>query len=458
MKRIVFNCIVGAIAVAAIAALLWSYNNIHIYGKTSHIPADCNNSGKDARICTICGKMVLTDAEPPTDHTFSDWRVYNAATSSSFGTDIRTCTICGIYETRKVDNTSQLPKLYFNGSAIGLSASSSIVAQFGSSPENFTHASFLMMDDNEERKLSYIINVTDDGDNVNLGSFGPGKQVLLYAHNDEPTHSHAIVHTELWSEVLEGYDDVKRFNFCSADEGKTIAGELCMLYIRNKYAGIYTLSLPYDKLFGFNVHLPDACAVVRANDELCDIVYLRNGDSTGIEESFSRFINSCKDNVTLGGARYSDINLLADYYNFCDMSGFSTGLSSDVLWITPDRVKWYPIPASNEGDTFGSVYGKTSFSDPSENTAFEYGYSTDAVWESLVTQSKLIYESFDKLSNGIMSEENVKATFTDKFAALDAKLVEDEFRVYNKNYSEEIVNDERIYDWYRLRLDKLSAR
>lgn len=444
------------IAILAVS-LLWSYNNIHIYGDVSHIAADCNNPGKYAKICTVCGKMLLTEAEPPTEHSFTEWREYSAATASSFGTDVRNCTICGIYETRSVENTSHLPRLYFNGSAVGLTSTSSIRAQFGNSHDDYVQASFLMMDDNEERKFSYIIDVPDEEKSVELGSFGEGRHLLLYAHNDEPTHSHALAHTKLWSSILDGYGDIKKYKLCSAGEGTLISGERSMLYIRNKFAGIYTLTLPYDIIFDKNVYLPQKAAVVKASKDSCDIIYVKNGDSDGVTESFERFVNSCMDNISMGASRYSDINLLADYYNFCKISGFSTGLASDVLWITPDRVKWYPLPLSNEGDTFGTVYGNSvAFTPYDKAEEFENGYFTDVIWSGLLSERNKIGESFDRLVDGIMSKDNVKNVFLDDFATFDKQLVEDEYRVYKRIYTPELSDPDRTIKWYNARLDALS--
>ncbi len=463
MRRNIRTILIIALPVIAVLALLWGYNNIHIYSKTAHIPADCNNSGKDAKICAICGKMVFTDAEPPTEHIFGVWHEYEASTAATNGKEIRTCTICGKFETRVVSSTSMLPRLYFTGSAIGLSSTNSIVAQFGNNPDSMYSASFLMMDDNEEGKYSYIIDVIADPNggestDIELGYFGKNNKVLLYAHNDEPSHSHAIIHTELWGEILSTYPELADFEICSVTDDTTIAGNHIMLYIRNKFAGIYTLTLPAENMFEKNHNLPDGTVVVKPLKDDVQIIYAKNTDSSQATDSFYRFVDACAQDFEIGAARYSDSNLLADYYNFCRMTAFSTGLSRDVYWITTDGVKWYPIPVSNEGESFGTKYGTPELAPSNDNLLFaESGYFTDAIWTSLMQGSpELVAQSFYKLSGGIMSTEKVSAGFAEKMQLLDPELFVEEFRTYKKRYSEEYFIPSNVSKWYTERVSALA--
>lgn len=67
----------------------------------------CTHGSKSEKRCTVCGEARQTEEDAvQIRHSFSDWSVVTAATTSSEGLESRVCTMCGLKETRV---TAKLP-------------------------------------------------------------------------------------------------------------------------------------------------------------------------------------------------------------------------------------------------------------------------------------------------------------------------------------------------------------
>ena len=67
----------------------------HSYGEWFDNSADCEHSGKEYRICKVCGEDVEERVSEPLGHTYGEWRVETAPTCQRRGTQKRNCLVCG---------------------------------------------------------------------------------------------------------------------------------------------------------------------------------------------------------------------------------------------------------------------------------------------------------------------------------------------------------------------------
>ena len=75
----------------------------HSYGDWFDNSADCEHSGKEYRICKVCGEDVEERVSEPLGHTFGEWQIVTESTCQRRGTQKRDCLVCGYTENADVD-------------------------------------------------------------------------------------------------------------------------------------------------------------------------------------------------------------------------------------------------------------------------------------------------------------------------------------------------------------------
>ena len=471
------------IVVILLTAATVVFNTVHFYTIEYDLDPTCTASGGHYQKCALCRRVRLVSAVPAVGHK-QTWFTVKEATSATEGIEELRCSVCNLLlETKRIPmKESPIPALYLRGSGMGMSATHSILADFvyrgndknrGENPdipssENDTASDETLLSDEEnmpldedntqssgttrvrlmdesadyDKKLSYVLHdfQVGEGQPPLFGDFGQSDEIRIYANNDDRTGVRRIVSYGQWRDIVAAnYPDYARC--ISASDDTQYAGYNFLLYIRNQkptytFMGIYTLSIPYTSLV--RKSMPDVRYILYQYGNRIDYVYGAAEDEETARQSFSEFENAPTDSLSY----HTDLSVLIDYYAFSLMTANSDAFS-DLYWVSPDGVLWYPVP-NNMEHTYGSRSGTVALAEadlsvePSQGIFFEFATAYRAEISKRITE----------LKRGRLSPERIKEEFTVAVSKLDAEVYREDCALNNVAYHDPIQEVEELVAWY----------
>ena len=482
MKKTFRPWIIAAAILLLLAGATLFYKTVHFYTTEYDLLPTCTAEGGHYRRCALCRRVQQVTSVPPTGHK-QEWFTVKEATSATEGIEELRCSVCNILLSTKrtAMKNSPIPSLYLHGSGMGMSATQSILARFlyrsnETESEELTDETgeeaapttdengnpipterdssgttrVRLMDDRADfdKKLSYVLNDFEVGEGQPplFGDFGQSDEIRIHANNDDTIGVRRIVSYGQWRDIVAAnYPDYARF--ISASDDTQYAGYNFLLYIRNQkptytFMGIYTLSIPYVSLVRKN--LPDVHCILYQYGDRLDYVYGDAENEGSARESFDSFLRCSSDSL----AEHTDLDILTDYCAFSLMIGNGDAFS-DLYWVSPDGVLWYPVPNNTE-HTYGSCAGTIELSDSRELVVPTgifgrfYGDNTESVLRRV-----------SELKRGRLSPEKIKAEFMSAISKLDTEVYREDCSLNNAPFRDPKTEVEKLTAWYTEHLDRL---
>lgn len=205
--------------------------------------------------------------------------------------------------------------------------------------------------------------------------WGEQKKYCLKANYIDASHARNIVSAIIWGMMVKDRDGVDA-RLEALVNGGAIDGFPVLVYINNKYQGLYTWNIPKDKwMFGMGEGEKEAIICAETHTDATrfkvaalvdgsdfELEYVTNDDDSWIADSVNAIINACNaatpDMDVI--SQYIDIQSAIDYYIFaCFVQGTDI-VTKNYLLGTYDGAKWF-FSAYDLDTTFGNHWTGKSY-------------------------------------------------------------------------------------------------
>ena len=394
----------------------------------------------------------------------------------------------GVTGVSKVEpETSDMPKVFFNGSKPTDKTSVYATIEYISKTEHFKGYVDIKCQGTSSMaypKKNYTIKMfSDEARSTKLKKDfkGWGKQSKFCLKANYIDHSHArnIVSAKLWGQVVQSRSDFDTL----PEELKTspnygaVDGFPIKVYYNGTYEGVYTWNIPKDGwMNNMDDKLDTHCILCgeeyssgcfrEANaslwsDELHDVM------PANIVTSFNAFqnfvINSSDDEFKTGLSTYADINSLIDYYIFQYVVCGLDSMGKNQLFFTYDGTKW--IASSYDMDsTFGLYWNGQSFVSATYRMQEDYESMASGRPGNLlyIRLEELFYEEikarYAELRAGVLSYANIVNEFEKFMDVIGKDLYAEDLTIYTAIPSGNTNNIQQIRNYTRDRLTYVDTQ
>ena len=297
--------------------------------------------------------------------------------------------------------------------------------------------------------------------------WGEQKKYCLKANYIDASHARNIICATLWGEMVKSRSGADT-RLTALPNGGAIDGFPILVYINDKYTGLYTWNIPKDQwMFGMGDGEQEAIlcaethtdatrftATALADGTDFEVEYVTDEDNSDwIAESLNTLIEACNvDSPDMNAiSQYVDIQSAIDYYIFtCFVEGTDI-YSKNYLLATFDGTKWF-FSAYDLDTTFGNqwtgkgydVYNKLSFK--------QLGDIHKLMGLILANKKSELVSRYNELRETTLSEGNLLYLLTNFICAIPHAAYEMESVIWPAIPGTMTNNISQIMEHMRLRL------
>ena len=439
----------------------------HVYEQTVIAPT-CVSIGYTINVCD-CGDVFYSDYRSETPHDFSDWETGTEADLVHTGEELSYCKNCGELQIRKTENLSALPKLFFSRGDDG-----NVDTLFFSGKELvFTCGAALNEEANSEKPDFTLSLYRKENLSAFLTDFGWGMQSTyrLRGHYVDPVKARDRAGKAFWT-TLSGLQ-------MGEDAESAPVAFPVQVYIGDEYLGMYDLCP--DEQWEYRKEGERTAALYSVDgqnnftgmpvfslpslgEEKAGFAFLYcTGESVDwAEESFTKFysfVSESSDRVFKERlSRYTDTEMLIDFYLTSVVLNVMTGLEDRAVWYTGDGVHWLPTFAemscsagiTEKGTPCWHIYNLP----PKDESGVIYKGS-NLLWKRFVTLFREeIMAKYTLLRETIFSADILTGYYTRAVDESEAGLLDEELALYPDTPKKS--NSQTIGEFFAQRLEALD--
>lgn len=342
-------------------------------------------------ICLICLKGASGTAEKHI-HNFGNEIIVKEASSFECGKTEQKCDGCDETIIKRIKATTDLPQIYLDGDFESISKTDSINAECEYLSDDTHFKSYIAISHQGHSSLkfekkNYKIKFFNDEENENknkisLNGWKKSNKYCLKANYIDYTQSRNIVSANIWSSVVASRKNLDK-NIAQLEHYGAIDGYPTMVFINDKYQGVFTMNIPKDDdTYKIGNDEGEALFVVNNDDspsahfkalitdddkkdknDIYDLEYF-NGDENWAYDSFNELISFVMQNdgkaFKEGIGKYLDVDSAIDYLICSYYLGVSANYNKNVVYSTYDGKRW--ILSMYDMDTaFGLSYDGSRF-------------------------------------------------------------------------------------------------
>lgn len=438
--KVILIVLVAIIAVAGISALLF-LKNYHIY-ETTVVKPTCESVGYTESICIYCKDIKRTHYTSALGHDFGETVEKSKAEELAFGEKVQTCKRCKLEKSIKIEPTSNMKKLYYEGDIFSVNQDVQATGFMsysynGEKKDYYIKISYLDSDRSKYTKHDYKIlffnddKFTDEAEIQLMKDTKASHIWELYGNYYDFYNLRDKVTTELYKEVRSSSKTAdKRLG----DNFLTKESEPILLFINQAFAGVFRVLEP-DGANILNVDKNEKmCAVVRAaynnsqsyfkqeidNENTWRVKYNYTEENDWIYNSLNeliKFVNEKEgEEFKKGISKYLDVDGMIDYmltvYNTAaaDNVGrcFTLGTYDGKIW-TPSI---FDANASLGINNDGEITNLEDVLVPSVEDGKAVSDTNSLLWDKMLNcYFDEIKARYNELKTTVFTAENIYSKF-----------------------------------------------
>lgn len=299
--------------------------------------------------------------------------------------------------------------------------------------------------------------------------WGSHNKYCLKANFVDYTHSRNVISAKLWGEIVKSRASKNEYLY-DLPNGGAIDGFPIMLFINEKYNGIYTLNIPKDKwLFGMGESDRKEAVIVgesysdsttfnsstRLYDESDWTIEVNNNMTEDeVKVSFNTFADFVMNNdgtvFKEGIGNYLDIDSAIDYFVFASAICGKDSWAKNSIFVTFDGVKWI-CSAYDLDTTFGNNPYGTAFYSPSLELLNDWK-SWHKLWNKIrINYYEEIKSRYRELRESILSDAHIYDVFYNFHNQIPRVLLEKELELYPSIPSTSTHTISAIMEFWKIR-------
>ena len=397
--------------------------------------------------------LILVTRKPPAQlnpsqckHQFEKTES-NAASEFAPGTTKFKCSVCGEEKSERQYATGELPQIYFDGTLDGIGKDSAVPmkAEYVDSNQSFHSFATIKYQGHTAMnydKKNYTMKLFEDENSkekykVSLHGWNKSNKYCLKANYIDFSQARNVVSNNIWSEVVSSRKNLDS-NISDLQFKGAIDGYPIMVFINDKYQGVYTMNIPKDDdTYNIGDDEGEALFVINSpssnsahfksklTDEdkktIYDLEYCYGEDDSWAYDSLNNLIDfvikNDGGNFKKGIGKYLDVDAAIDYLITAYYLGLTDNFTKNVLLITYDGEKW--IPSLYDLDTAcglafdgSKIYG-ADYLMPKKNADGMFESSTDSLlWDRILNNySAEIKARYQELRKGAFDTEKTASKF-----------------------------------------------
>ncbi len=312
--------------------------------------------------------------------------------------------------------------------------------------------------------------------------WGEEKKYCLKANYIDFSHSRNIVSAKLWGQVVktraEGNEKLN-----SLVNGGGIDGFPVCVVINDEYVGLYTFNIPKDGwMFGMGDGTQEGIicadgdssatgfygdAIIKIEDTPVgqfSFEYATNDEEdidAWMTSSLNTLINACRksDGTDLDTtvAQYLDWESAIDYYIFTTLIHGHDMIGKNYILATYDGTKWF-FSAYDMDSTYGLNWNGTVYKEVESGPTLTSFAGRHKVMSLIKNYKKdELKARYTELRSGVLSEDNVIATFENFINSIPKELRDEECKLWPDIPNTDTNNLSQIADHYRKRCAIIDA-
>ena len=412
------------------------------------------------------------------DHNFE---MVSSTDSSEFssGMILYKCSYCGKEKTERIKADSAMPQIYLDGVMDGIGKDSTVFmkAQYFDNEHNFVSNVTIKYQGHTSMnysKKNYTLKFFEDKDakqkkNVSLHGWEKSNKYCLKANYIDYSQARNIVCNNIWSNVIDSRKNKNKY-ISELQYYGTIDGFPIMVFINDKYQGIYTMNIPKDDdiyhigdskgeaLFVINSSLSESAkfkSLLTEYDKefVFDLEY-HYGDDTWAYTSLNNLINfvirNDGEDFQNGIEEYLDIDSAIDYLITSYYFGLTDNYAKNILLLTYNEKQWifslYDMDAAFGLAFDGSEIYDANYLMPKKNVDGTVSSGTDSLlWDKIINNySDRIKKRYFELRKNIFDNEKVIGRFQDFIDSIPKQYYDKEIEIWGDTPMHEENNIEQI--------------
>ena len=330
--------------ILASGIFLWRMYRERESRPTEHqvVAPTCTESGYTLRKDLESGHTEVTDVVPALGHSFGAWKLLEGPEGVRCGSQERNCSTCGIREEQAIYPKTELPRIRLYGSTEGIGKKSEVnmTAAFlneGQELECFATLKYQGHESLGYDKKNYTLKLFRDEAHeeklkLQFSHWNKENKYILKANYIDATSCRNLVCADVWADMCKLRSGLPK-EFASLSNYGAVDGFPVVLYINDRFEGLYTMNLHKDDdLFGMedgekqailianNSSAPEALfreLAAFTGESPWEVEYCGTEDESWAKEGFNeliRFVMTADDETFrthLGD--YLDVNSAVDY-------------------------------------------------------------------------------------------------------------------------------------------------
>ncbi len=313
--------------------------------------------------------------------------------------------------------------------------------------------------------------------------WGEQNKYCLKANYIDITHSRNVCCAKLWGGVVKSRT-LTNETLNALPNGGAIDGFPICVMVNEEYSGLYTFNIPKDGwMFGMGEGENEAivcadgtsypsCAFkgLATLDGDFDVEYAPNEDDTEwIKNSLNRLLQACIDcksaeDFDNNVAQYLDVDSAIDYFLHVLAICNHDASVKNYLLATYDGVKWF-FSAYDMDSVLGLTANGDGVTASGNRFLRESQYDlnglvgTNDIYRLLKTyKADKLKARYEELTNGALSEQTVRETFTTFIGSIPKALYDEEVKIWTQIPNTSVNDLSHIIDFYRRRREFIDAQ
>ena len=299
----------------------------------------------------------------------------------------------------------------------------------------------------------------------------------LKSNYTDSTFSRGIATADIWKDMVFSRNNSE---ISSCKTGGALTGEPVLLYINNKYKGIY--SITEGKSQSVFVGDREPMAVIFCEQDLeqdayskgidlyspnsaWKVIYCNPSFSSNLENSISRVFNtvySADDSDLIDGlSECLDMEAAIDYIIFLYFFQADDNYTKNIIWVTYDGIKWIPT-AYDFDSTYGLTWDGTELL-PSSYALPGIEYDGDVYGGPCIIWRRILCNDYDEISSrynylrqDILDSEKILDRFYANYSKIPASALDEELNIWPNSPSRYVTDIDQIEDFLSVRGELLD--
>ncbi len=328
-------------------------------------------------------------------------------------------------------------------------------------------------------KKNYNINFIDEeGENNKIkikDEWGEQSKYCLKANYIDYSSARNVVSAKLFGEIVHSRN--KEDELDNLINGGAIDGFPVLIFMNDKYQGLYTFNIPKDKwLFNMDkngnkaILMADAWTSSTSLNENISSNFAASGwelehcstkNAEWVNESFNKLIEFVKENDAENFknniSSFVDLDRTIDLMLYTLIINAQDNTSKNILWVTYDGTRWVPSAYDLDG-TWGLKYNGDINSSSSWLTLEKLKNGSNLLWQKIMINfEQEVRDRYFELRGNVLSFQNISSAFSNFVSTIPTELYELETILYPNIPSKNTSNLSQILYFAQENLKLLDA-